>query len=252
MIRGTGALLDPVGEYKPSSEIVGTLAHPPEEHDGIQRWCPPVGDQGSTNACVAFAFAAAIYARAGVEGRPQVLASRMALWYFARARGGTVHANAGVAPTDMFLAASEIGVPPEWVWSLTRPFDKAPDQEAMRIAADQHEVECGRVLGEGTERKRDIQVAVCARYPLPITIASDEGYAFQRTGVWKPGGSFLGYHEVLGVRYTRAGLVTLGSYGVHHGQAGYTLIPWDVVMDEHLVRDPWAVRLSGGPMPEAA
>jgi len=252
VIRGTGALLDPPGDYRPSAEIVGAGA-PPPAHDGVLRWCPPVSDQGGDNSCVAFAFAAALYARAGAEGRPQVMASRKALWYFARAIAGRQALNAGVAPTDMFqVAANAVGYPPEWAWSLAMPLTLQPDEHAMRFAADQRDVAVGRIVGEGLVRKYELQAALAARFPVPFTIASDDGYAEQTTGIWSPRGSWRGYHEVLATHYTRDGVWTQGSYGFGHGVAGFTLIPWEIVMDGSMVLDLWAVTFAPAPPAEGA
>lgn len=254
MIRGTGALLDPPSDgYPRVTELVSARHHLPEEHEGVRPWCPPVADQGADNSCVAYAVAAGLYARMGVEGHTQVMPSRKALWYWARHMRGNGRHNVGVAPVDMFLAISEIGYPPESEWPLDQPRDRRPDQRAMRLAADQHDAECGRVTGSGDERRAEVQLALACLYPVALTIRSDDAYATQRSGVWEPGGGYLGFHEVLAVSYTTRGVLTIGSYGTSHGRAGYTLIPWDVMLDEDLVRDLWAIRLALSPvLPEAA
>lgn len=248
ILRGRGCLPDPVGDYRPCRDLVGAsravLASLPEESDGVRPWCPPSLDQGILESCVGWALAHAFFARQWAEGHLPVMPSPLAIWYFARAMRGEAGLNTGVAPTDGFSAVSVNGYPPYWTWTADAPWQMRPDQEAMRLAADQREVECGRLAEEGDARVEDLKLALSQRFPVPLAVQIDHAYQDNVTGYWTRDGVLPGWHMVMASHYSPDGVWTLGSYGAGHGANGYVLVPWSDVRDPERVRDAWAVRFA--------
>jgi hypothetical protein len=184
-------------------------------------------------------MAAAIHAAVRRETGEQKHPSQLALWYFARAVRGAEAKNVGCSPEDMFRAIETHGWPEKSDWYEPSSWDVSPDQECMARAADAIPVHGASLNAH--RMTESIKSALCAEIPVLLTIASDDGYVANQ-GTWVRSGSFRGYHEVLAVRYSEAGVVTQGSYGRGHGAYGMTTIPWSLVEDDSVLQ-PWALIL---------
>lgn len=130
---------------------------------------PEILDQGSCGSCVANAVAYALRAamiRTG-GGLPP-FASRLFLYYFARAVDGATEEDVGTYFRAAFKVIGRLGFCPETAWTYDdgpEKFKRMPSADATRLAHDQITgFGYRRIDSTGAQRCLDIRTALEARY----------------------------------------------------------------------------------------
>lgn len=126
----------------------------------------PVLDQGSLGSCVGNATAGGLYASQCKQGASPEVASRLAIYFLARALEGTVAQDEGCQIRDAFKGIGKFGFAPERFWPyLVDNFATQPGFDFFSAAIDQRdespgETEYKRINTTGAARIEDIKSAI--------------------------------------------------------------------------------------------
>jgi hypothetical protein len=202
--------------------------------------------QGSLPSCVAQAVAKLLFAahkRKGAVDPP--LASRMAIWFLARATHGMQRYATGTHLRSAFLALNRFGFCPE----SKHPYDAnlyatLPSTSALRASIDQaRPTSYMRIFEEGEARIAAVRRAILAGFPVAFgTLVSDAFVAGRPGAVWDPprGGGIAGGHAMIVAGYDQDDFVVLNSWGEGWGDRGLCRLSSEyVAWDE--TRDLWVV-----------
>src|SRR5450432_2372629 len=92
---------------------------------------PPIYDQGQLGSCTAHGIARAYQYAAKQAGLPEIMPSRLFLYYNERSQEGTISQDAGAVIRDGFKASNIYGVVDESLWPYDiSKFDQTPPQQA--------------------------------------------------------------------------------------------------------------------------
>jgi hypothetical protein len=187
------------------------LAAPPERAK-FAYLVPQILDQGSLGSCASNATAYALRGamlRLGAVSPP--FASRLALYYFARAQDGATQEDSGTYLRAGFKVIGRIGFCSETAWSYDdgpEKFKRMPDAAAVRLGFDQITgFGYRRIDSTGAQRVADVRTALAARYLVVFGTQVSDKFARYQAGdppLAPPGAgeTILGGHAL-----------TLGGYG---------------------------------------
>jgi C1A family cysteine protease len=233
-------------------KIQRTLALP--LHVSLRNLIIAILDQGRLGSCVTNAIAQvwrAALIRAGIAD--PFLASRLFLYYFARALSGSTQRDAGTYIRAGFDIIRKLGAPREEIWPYSDDLDTfrtMPSATALHAAYDQRAgVGYYRISEEGADRIAVIQQALAAGFL--VVFGTQVSNRFQ---TWRvefppltiPGGTeaILGGHALVITGYDARGpeivFEILNSWGPGYGDAGYTkftaeYIAWEGSQDFWIV-----------------
>lgn len=223
-------------------------------HVSLRNLIISILNQGGLGSCVTNAIAQAWRAaliRAGIAD--PFLASRLFLYYFARAISGSTQRDAGTYIRAGFDVIRKLGAPKEEVWPYSddlNTFRTMPPSIAVWAAHDQcASVGYYRITEEGADRINVIQQALAAGYLVVFgTQVSNRFQAWRKEypPLTIPGGTeaILGGHALLIVGYDASGpeivFEILNSWGPEYGDKGYTqfaaeYIAWEGSQDFWIV-----------------
>lgn len=190
-------------------------------------------DQGKLGSCAANALAQAIRAGLIQRGTPTsqaVLASRLYLYYMARAADGVQSVDSGTCFRRMLDAARRVGYPPERFWAYDdspEQFKAKPDAAAVRAAFDQIEgLTFHRLDSTGVQRSFDLRTLLAGGYVIVFgTIVSDRFASFgpDSPPLDPPGAgeTILGGHGLLLAGYGQGYFEGPNSWGPSYGRRGW-------------------------------
>lgn len=204
---------------------------------------PAPYDQGNLGSCVAHAACAALEYLERKAGEPDVMRSRLEVYYRARELEGTVSQDAGCMIRDAMKALAKSGACPEslWPYDIAR-FADVPPQTAT--SQDKPLIVYRRV----PQTELGIKTALVQGLPVVIGISvysSFEGEQAQSTGVIpypnRRREQLLGGHAMLVVGYDDAEKwwIVRNSWGSNWGAGGYCYIPYRYVLNRSLGGDFW-------------
>lgn len=190
-------------------------------------------DQGDLGSCAANVLAQAIRAgsiRRGAPPEKTTLASRLYLYYMARAIDGTAQRDEGAYLRSILTAAKRVGYPPEQLWPYddgTEPFKVQPSVSATRAAFDQIAgFSYHKLTSMGLQRSYDLRSLLAARHVVLFGTRVSErfkDYGPKSAPLDPPGPSeaILGGHALLLAGYGKDYFDGVNSWGTSWGRNGW-------------------------------
>lgn len=205
----------------------------------LRKYCSPVGDQGQTSRCAAFAWTHAAEMIANMKGQTETprLSPSFSMLEFQRMQGdaqdyryaysggdGTIN-----GPDPAYVLASQ-GSCRQELWPDTSP---APAVNERTLIAD-----AGEHLLDATPLPiaiDDVRRALSAGCPVQVSMNTGPGFSdIGRDGIFnaaEPPSGRHGRHAMLIVGYTGNFFIVKNSWGKDWGDQGYCYIPKNVLMD---------------------
>lgn len=247
MTRGLGWRPD-AHDPRDLSARLRLLTDEPPPSASLRRLLGEPLDQGSLGSCVAHAVAKLLFASHRKQGVPDPpLASRLAVYYLARAAEGNERLDAGCTLRAAFRALNALGFCPESAWPYTlERFAEQPPVLAFQLAHDQRKpTDYYRLFEEGAARLDAVRRMVAAGLPVAFgTLVSPAFVADDFAGsIWDPPslGAVAGGHAMVVGGYDEDGFDVLNSWGPEWGRAGWCrLSPTYLAWGE--TRDLWVAR----------
>ncbi|SDP46897.1 Cysteine protease, C1A family [Nakamurella panacisegetis] len=209
---------------------------------------PAVYDQGQLGSCTANAIGGAFEFVQLKEGLPDLIPSRLFIYYNERLLEGTVDQDSGAMIRDGMKIIHKLGACSEntWTYEIEKFTAKPPDQ-AYTEALDHQVLVYRRVQ----QVLRQMQGCLAAGYPFVFGFTvydSFESEEVAKTGVVPlpaPTESVLGGHAVLAVGYDdeTQRFIVRNSWGPGWGMAGYFTMPYGYLTDASLAQDFWTIRI---------
>lgn len=184
-------------------------APPPPRRASNRQLILSVLDQGNLGSCVANAVAQALRAamvREGAINPP--LASRLWLYYLARAYDHDTANDDGTRIRNAFAAAVKYGLPPESAWPYIAdptpgaPFSRMPPQEAFREGFDQRApTTYMRINTIGDDRIDEIRRALAAGFCVVFGTQVSQEFCDGNTKLIAPPTRSVGGHALTLAEY---------------------------------------------------
>lgn len=209
-------------------------------------------DQGALGSCAANALAQAIRAgliQRGASPAQAPLASRLFLYYMARATDGATQEDAGTYFRSLLDAARRVGYPAESFWPYDdgpERFKAQPDDGATRAAFDQiAKFTYHKVTSTGAQRSYDIRSLLAARYAVMFGTTVAERFAdySPSSAPLDPPGTgenLLGGHGLLIVGYGKGYFEVVNSWGTSWGRNGWCQMS-DAYIESWRSKDFWVL-----------
>ena len=212
--------------------------------------CPPVYDQGQLGSCTANAIGAAIEFDRLKQKLPDIVPSRLFIYYNEREMEGTVNSDSGAQIRDGIKSVAQQGVCPEqeWPYDISKFLEKPPAQ-AYTDALTDRAVSYQRVLQDLTQ----LRGCIASGYPFVFgftVYTSFESPEVAKTGhapLPAAGEQQIGGHAVMAVGYddSQQWVIVRNSWGPSWGMNGYFTLPYGYVTQPNLAADFWTIRLVG-------
>lgn len=211
---------------------------------------PEILDQKSLGSCVANAVAYALRAamiRAGTSLPP--FASRLFLYYFARAIDGRTEEDSGTYLRAAFKVIGRLGFCPESVWTYDdgpEKFKRMPSADSVRQAFDQIAgFGYRRIDSTGDQRVADVRTALEARHLVVFGTQVSDKFVSWRAGdpPLKPPGdgeSILGGHALTAGGSAPGLFDIVNSWSIGYGDRGWCQFDDSYIADPRS-RDFWIV-----------
>lgn len=212
--------------------------------------CPPVYDQLALGSCTSNAIAAAIEFDMMKQGLPNVMPSRLFIYYNERDMEGTISSDSGAIIRDGIKSVNSQGVCPEteWPYNISQ-FMVAPPAQCYQDALKDRALSYQRVA-----RNLD-QMKACLASGLPFVIGFTVYSSFESASVASTGivpmpmrsEKVLGGHAILVCGYdaSKSVFYARNSWGTNWGQQGYFEMPFEYLMNRGLSGDFWAIKTIG-------
>jgi C1A family cysteine protease len=227
---------------------IATMAALPASVD-LRSKCPAVYDQGDLGSCTANAIAGAVEFDLLKEGKPDMMPSRLFVYYEERVIEHTVDSDAGARIRDGIKVVASLGVPPEndWPYNIAE-FTQKPPQKAFTDATRHKVASYSRVIQDLTQMKS------CLAMGVPFVFGFSVYESFESQEVAKTGvvpmpdlqkETLLGGHAVLAVGYddSQQRFMVRNSWGPQWGMAGYFTMPYAYLMSRNLASDFWTCKI---------
>jgi C1A family cysteine protease len=228
---------------------MATMAALPTKVD-LRPGCPKtVYDQGQLGSCTANAIAGAVEFDLLKEGKPDMMPSRLFIYYQERVVEHTVDTDAGARIRDGIKVVASLGVPPETDWPYDiKHFADKPPPNAFKDALDHKVSSYSRVLQDLTQMKS------CLASGYPFVFGFSVYSSFESAEVAKSGivpmpdlknETLLGGHAVLAVGYDDSAqcFIVRNSWGPDWGIGGYFMMPYGYLTSRSLASDFWTCRI---------
>lgn len=233
-LRASLPLKGELAEPKPLPPAYASI--PPKPAVDLRPQCTPVGDQGDTARCSAFAWTHAIELTRKLEGLPERrLAPNYTMLQFQRMQGDAQDyryafegGSGTVSGTDPGEVLVRNGTCRQDLWPDPSAEPLAPER-TMAADANQHRVEATPhpiVL-------EDVKTVLSAG--CPVHVGMNTGPAFMELGrdgiisASEPASGRHGRHAMLLVGYTGNFFIAKNSWGDRWGDQGYCYIPKNVL-----------------------
>lgn len=207
--------------------------------------CTPIGHQGLTNACSAFASVDGLVEfLAKKQGQPMDYSPRF-IWNLARQESHELDQNAGVDYRDAVKLVARVGSVPETAFPFPsysqqnnpavfpRFLSEVPSAALLAEAGKHRVFKDVAVLGSAEEMKE----SVAAGMPVVFGIAVFSGIYEAKNGVIPlpgKGEQPLGGHIMLCVGYDESTqqFLVRNSWGTEWGNSGYGYLPYSYIREE--------------------
>ena len=188
-------------------------------------------DQGQLGSCGANALAQALRAgliRQGTSRTEAALASRLFLYYMARAADGTTDMDAGTYLRSLLDSARRVGYPAERFWPYKpERFALRPNDSAVRAAFDQISgLTYHKLRSHGAQRSFDLRALLAAGYT--VIFGTRVSNRFAAYGPESPpltpptaNETILGGHALLLAGYGPSYFDGVNSHGTAWGRNGW-------------------------------
>ena len=213
----------------------------------LRAMCPPVYDQGQLGSCTANGLAAAVQFEHRKQGiAPDVVPSRLFIYYNERAIEGTVGSDSGAQIRDGVKSLAKIGVCPETEWPYAvAKYRSKPAAKCFSDAASAKISSYSRLT-----TLNDMLHCLADGYPFVFGFTVYDGFESDqvaKTGVLNlpaHGEKMLGGHAVAAVGYNLDAkrFIVRNSWGSGWGMAGYFTMPFDYLTSRNLSDDFWTIR----------
>lgn len=210
--------------------------------------CPPVYDQGQLGSCTANAIGGAIEFDHLKQKLPDVVPSRLFIYYNERAMEGTVGSDSGAQIRDGIKSVAKQGVctEPMWPYNIAK-FKTKPPQKCYAAGLKDKIVLYQRLV----PTLNQLRGCLASGYPFVFGFTvydSFESPAVAKSGhapMPAPNEKAIGGHAVLGVGYDdgQQWFIIRNSWGPNWGLKGYFTLPYAYVTDNQLADDFWTIRL---------
>lgn len=210
--------------------------------------CPSVYDQAQLGSCTANAIAGAIEFDHLKQQLPDLVPSRLFIYYNERVIEGTVASDSGAQIRDGIKSVAQQGVCSETLWPYNiAKFKTKPPKNCYTAALKDKIVLYQRLV----PTLNQLRGCVASGYPFIFGFAvyeSFESAQVAKTGhvpMPAPGEQMLGGHAVLGVGYDDANqwFIVRNSWGSKWGMKGYFTMPYAYTTDSQLADDFWTIRM---------
>jgi C1A family cysteine protease len=207
---------------------------------------PPVYSQGDMNSCSANAIAGAIQFELMKQGGPQLMPSRLFIYYNERVIENTVNSDSGAYLRDGLKSVSQQGVCNESEWPyVISEFDQKPYQSCYTDA--QREV----VSTYYSINQELDQMKACLADGYPFVFGFGVYKSFDQVGsdgivpIPGPNEIMVDGHAVMAVGYDdqNSWFIIRNSWGDTWGDAGYGKMPYRYLLDPDLADDFWTIRM---------
>jgi hypothetical protein len=208
----------------------------PKDTVDLRKYCSPIGDQGQTSRCSAFAWTHALEMANNMAGSDDArLSPTYTMLQFQKMQGdasdyeyafkggeGTV---GGVRPGQVLV---ENGTCAQELWPDT---EEAPAKKDAALAADAKSHKLGATLVP--VKMSDVRKVLSAGCPVQLAMSTGEAFStLGRDGIFKdaeaPKGQH-GFHAMLIVGYVGNFFIVKNSWGTSWGDQGYCYIPKKVL-----------------------
>jgi C1A family cysteine protease len=207
---------------------------------------PPIVDQSKLGSCTTNAIASGLRQFLEIKNKaPNVVLSRLYLYWHARQLEGTLGTDAGSEIRTAMKLLKNLGVCPEKDFPyVISTYNDAPSKEAEEHAAAYKIASYSRVNNLSM-----VKTALAEGYPVVfgfLVYSSFKSEEATQTG-WIPlpqeGEELLGGHAVLAVGYDelREVVICRNSWGSKWGDHGYFYLPYDF-WAYNLIHDMWTAK----------
>lgn len=203
------------------------------------RGLAPVLDQGLLGSCVGHGTTAGCFA--AMEQTKQFQASRLFVYYAARAYGGNIGLDVGATIVDGLKAVNKLGCPKEdlWPYDISK-FTERPPRAAYRAAVKAQAVKYSRV-----EQTWDgVRNAIGRGLPIVVGLMVYPHFEAAKSGVIEApssGATSMGGHCATLVGYEGDYAILRNSWSTAWGNGGDALIHRDYLLNPEHTFDLWQV-----------
>ena len=218
------------------------------EHEliDLRKYCPPIYNQGNLGSCTANAVAGAYEYQDDTENKPDIMPSRLFIYYNEREIENTVRSDSGATIRDSIKAVFKYGICSEklWPYQIEKFIYKPPDvcyQQAKNNKIKQYK--------KINQTVNDMKS--CLRQGLPFIFGFSVYESFESENVAKTGTmtipekgeKLLGGHAVMAVGYieNEQRFIIRNSWGEHWGDHGYFYMPYEFVTNNLYASDFWTI-----------
>jgi len=238
-----GWLADPPSDHDWLATERLTLAAPTALPPSVPRM-PSLGEplnQGTLGSCVAQAVSKLLFASHARQGVKPRLASRLGIYYLARATHGSQDFDGGTYLRAAFQVLNKFGFCPEAVWPYKVAFFAAmPPASAFQASFDQRKPTAYyRIHETGNARVVAVKQALAAGYPVGFGTNVDWDFANGPSAssiIRPPVGNLAGGHAMVVGGYDAESFHILNSWGADWCDHGWCrmhpdYIAWDETRD---------------------
>ena len=223
-----------------------TLSNLPTSVD-LRSQMPAVWDQDQIGTCGAHATGAAWVNLCRRQGLPEIMPSRLFIYYNARVYDGTQGYDSGISIRNGIKALATSGVCPETDWGYDETKYAVQPPAVCYADGAQHRVLEYQSVGQDVD---SICAALAEGDPVIIGISVYSGFesgqvaASGQANLPQPEETFVGGHAVLIVGYDRTTqrFLLRNSWSANWGLGGYFTLPFSYVANPDLASDFWIIK----------
>lgn len=236
--------VDPPSRFDyPATQLLSLHGVTPTTYFGRLNYHAPF-DQGNIGSCVAQAVAQGLYSSLRRRGYDAKVASRLAIYYLARATHKMQKYDTGTHIRAAFQMLNKFGFADEVLWPyVTENFAQMPPTKVFSAGFDKSAAKkltkYWRIHETGFARKQAVKSALSQGYAVVYGMDVDEDFVRARfNGAWDgPTGDIIGGHAMCFVGYDEVGPESINSWGKQWNGDGFFRMTWSALMG--VPRDVW-------------
>lgn len=218
---------------------------PPEAVD-LRKYCSPVENQGQTSSCTAHALTGAYELMQRKGGKPAVELSRLFLYWNERVMEKSTNRDSGAMIRDGIKSLTKQGCCDESLWAFNE------SAVCLRPVVNCYTEALNHQLKNYQRLNILNDMLSCLADGFPFVFGFSVYESFESDEVAKTGimpipedkERLLGGHAILccGYNITKRQLIIKNSWSAEWGQAGYFMMPFDIVTNRNFSDDFWSFR----------